>query len=71
MISSAHIFYIPAIFVVGVLAGFFMGQRSAEAAIKKRQKRAKRRKKLKEQQETGSEESQPGVDDSAEQKKSK
>ena len=28
--SSAHVFYIPVIFFVGLLAGYFMGRNAAE-----------------------------------------
>lgn len=44
--SSAHIFYIPVIFVVGLLAGYFMGRNAAEAERAEQRKRLKRRKAL-------------------------
>jgi hypothetical protein len=48
--SSAHIFYIPVIFMVGLLAGYFVGRRAAEADQREQQRRLKRRKALKERQ---------------------
>jgi uncharacterized protein YneF (UPF0154 family) len=47
--SSAHIFYIPVIFMVGLLAGYFVGRRAAEAEQREEQRRLKRRKALKQQ----------------------
>lgn len=44
--STAHIFYIPITFFVGVFAGFFLGRRSAEAEARELQKRRKRRQAL-------------------------
>lgn len=45
-ISTAHIFYIPVIFLVGVFAGFFLGRRAAEQEARKLEKRRKRREQL-------------------------
>ncbi|QDG53208.1 hypothetical protein FIV42_21400 [Persicimonas caeni] len=42
--SSAHIFYIPIIFFVGVFAGFFLGRRAAENEARELKKRRARRK---------------------------
>jgi len=52
--SSAHIFYIPVIFMVGLLAGYFVGRRAAEAEQREEQRRLKRRKALKGRQNTES-----------------
>lgn len=41
--TTAHIFYVPVIFFVGLIAGFFLGQRVLEEKLRKR--REKRRKK--------------------------
>ena len=53
--SSAHIFYIPVIFMVGLLAGYFVGRRAAEAEQREEQRRLKRRKALKQQGTEGGE----------------
>ncbi|RDV36549.1 hypothetical protein DV096_19040 [Bradymonadaceae bacterium TMQ3] len=42
--TTAHIFYIPVMIAVGMLAGFFLGRRSAELEAQERRKRLKRRK---------------------------
>lgn len=47
--SSAHIFYIPVLFMVGLLAGYFMGRRAAEAEQEEEKRRLQRRKALREQ----------------------
>lgn len=47
--SSAHIFYIPVLFMVGLLAGYFLGRRAAEAEQKEEKRRLQRRKALREQ----------------------
>lgn len=41
--TSAHIFYIPVILLVGLMAGFFLGQRATEKKLEKRRKKRKRR----------------------------
>lgn len=45
-ISTAHIFYIPVIFFVGVLVGYFVGRRAYEAELREKRRRAGRRKGL-------------------------
>lgn len=42
--TTAHIFYIPVILFVGVLAGFFLGRQASERDLERRRKRAARRK---------------------------
>ncbi|RAL22455.1 hypothetical protein DL240_11460 [Lujinxingia litoralis] len=42
--TTAHIFYIPIMIAVGMLAGFFLGRRAAEVEAKDRRKRLARRK---------------------------
>jgi uncharacterized protein YneF (UPF0154 family) len=54
-ISSAHIFYIPIIFFVGLFAGFFLGRRAAENEARELKKRRERRKKLREHAKAGDE----------------
>ncbi len=44
--TTAHIFYIPLILAVGMLAGFFIGQNAAESRLKKQAKKQKRRQAL-------------------------
>ena len=46
--SSAHIFYIPIIFFVGVFAGFFLGRRAAENEARELKKRRARRQAIRE-----------------------
>lgn len=46
--SSAHIFYIPVILLVGVFAGYYVGRWAAEQEEIERRKRLKRRQKLEE-----------------------
>lgn len=41
--STAHIFYLPIIFVVGLLAGYFIGRVQADKELAERRKRARRR----------------------------
>ena len=41
--TTAHIFYIPVMIAVGMLAGFFLGRRAAEMEAKDRRKRLARR----------------------------
>ena len=52
--SSAHVFYIPVIFLVGLLAGYFMGRNAAEAEREEKRRRMKRRKAMKEKREQSS-----------------
>lgn len=47
--TTAHIFYVPIIFFVGLFVGFFMGKRASEAEMQTRRRRQKRRQALKEQ----------------------
>lgn len=44
--SSAHVFYIPVTFMVGLLFGYFAGRQAAEHERKKKRKRVKRRKQM-------------------------
>jgi uncharacterized protein YneF (UPF0154 family) len=48
-VTTAHIFYIPIIFFVGLFVGFYMGKRATEAELETRRRRHKRRQALKEQ----------------------
>ncbi|MFB6265231.1 MAG: hypothetical protein ABEL76_16655 [Bradymonadaceae bacterium] len=41
--SSAHVFYIPVIFLVGLLAGYFAGRRAAEVDLEEKRRRYRRR----------------------------
>ncbi|TXD37255.1 hypothetical protein FRC98_11025 [Lujinxingia vulgaris] len=41
--TTAHIFYIPVMIAVGMLAGFFLGRRAAEMEAQERRKRLKRK----------------------------
>jgi hypothetical protein len=41
--STAHIFYLPIIFVVGLFAGYFIGRVQAEKELEERRKKARRR----------------------------
>ena len=41
--STAHIFYLPIIFVVGLFAGYFIGRVQAEKDLAERRKKARRR----------------------------
>lgn len=41
--STAHIFYLPIIFVVGLLAGYFIGRVQADKELAERRKRSRRR----------------------------
>ena len=41
--SSAHIFYIPVLILIGFFAGFFSGRRAAEQDLAAQQRRQKRR----------------------------
>lgn len=43
-LSAAHIFYIPIIFIVGLLAGFFLGKQAAEKEARELRRRRERRK---------------------------
>lgn len=45
-ISTAHIIYIPVIFLVGLFAGFFLGRRAAEQEARELKKRRERKEKL-------------------------
>lgn len=44
--STAHIFYIPVILLVGIFGGYYIGRWAAEQDELERIKRAKRKKKL-------------------------
>lgn len=41
--STAHIFYIPVILLVGIFLGYFVGRQMAENEAKERLRRSKRR----------------------------
>jgi hypothetical protein len=45
-LSAAHIFYIPIIFFVGLVAGFFIGKQAAEKEARELRRRRERRKAL-------------------------
>jgi len=45
-VSTAHIFYIPVILLVGIFAGYYIGRWAAEQDELERIKRAKRKQKL-------------------------
>lgn len=47
--TSAHIIFIPAVLVVGIVIGFVMGSRSARDAFHMEQKRDQERKKAREE----------------------
>jgi hypothetical protein len=46
--SSAHVFYIPVIFVVGLLFGYFAGRRAAETEREEKRDRLRSRRNLRE-----------------------
>lgn len=46
MISTAHIFYIPVLVLVGVFAGYYIGRASAEKEREEQARRAQRKAKL-------------------------
>lgn len=48
--SSAHIFYIPIMIFVGVIAGFYLGRRAAEDEARELKKRRERRQVLRDKQ---------------------
>ena len=54
VMSSAHIFYIPIILLVGIFAGFFLGRRAVEAENEARLRRRKRQQAAREQQSSSS-----------------
>lgn len=56
--TAAHIFYIPVILMVGLLAGYFLGQRAAEEELVQRRKKLARRRALREKNN----ESSPATD---------
>ena len=41
--TSAHIFYIPILLFIGLIAGYFLGQRATEKQIEERRKKLQRR----------------------------
>lgn len=47
MISTAHIFYIPVILLVGIFAGYYIGRAAADREVAENERREKRRKALK------------------------
>lgn len=47
MISTAHIFYIPVLVLVGAFAGYYVGRMTAEKEQADRERRARRKEKLK------------------------
>lgn len=46
MISTAHIFYIPVLVLVGVFAGYYLGRGAADKERAEAARRATRREKL-------------------------
>lgn len=54
MISTAHIFYIPVILLVGIFAGYYIGRATADKEVDERRKAAKRRQALKQKAESAS-----------------
>lgn len=54
MISTAHIFYIPVILLVGIFAGYYIGRATADREAAERRKSAKRRQALKAKAESAS-----------------
>lgn len=46
MISTAHIFYIPVLILVGVFAGYYLGRAAADKERAEAERRAARKKKL-------------------------
>lgn len=48
--TTAHIFYVPIIFFVGLFVGFFMGKRASEAELQAKRRRNRRRKAIQEQE---------------------
>lgn len=46
MISTAHIFYIPVILLVGIFAGYYIGRAAADKERAEAERRAKRKAKL-------------------------
>lgn len=46
MISTAHIFYIPVLVLVGVFAGYYLGRAAADKEREEASRRAQRRQKL-------------------------
>lgn len=49
--TTAHLFYVPIIFFVGLFAGYFLGRRALEEEQKQRRKKRARRKALREKTE--------------------
>jgi len=43
LVSTAHIFYVPVLILVGVFAGYFIGRHAAEEEERERRKKARRR----------------------------
>ena len=53
--STAHIFYIPVLILIGVFAGYFVGRQAAENEQKERLLRRKRQAAIKERASQGNE----------------
>lgn len=49
--TAAHIFYIPVILMVGLLAGYFFGQYAAEQRRKERRKKLARRRAIRDRKD--------------------
>lgn len=64
--TSAHIFYIPIILFVGLLAGYFLGQRAAERKLQKRREKLKRRRALQKQKQSRQDDENASSDSDAE-----
>ena len=48
--SSAHVFYIPLLILVGLCLGYFLGRRAADQEARELDRRARRREALRRQQ---------------------
>ena len=46
--TTAHMFYVPVILFVGLVAGFFLGRRAAEQDLQKRRQKLARRRAMQE-----------------------
>lgn len=49
--SSAHIFYIPIMIFLGMIAGYFLGRRAAEEEARELKKRRERRQAIRERRQ--------------------
>ena len=60
--SSAHIFYIPIMIFLGMIAGYFLGRRAAEEEARELRKRRERRQAIRGRQEALAQASEGPVD---------